>query len=237
MKIELPTVEARLIRRYKRFLTDVEMPSGEVLTAHCPNTGTLLGCVPEGARTILRDSQDPRRKLRYTFQTVEVDGTWVNVDTSLPNTLVAEAIEGGQVPELAGYEALQREVRYGASSRIDILLSRGEAELCYVEVKSTTLAIAGEARFPDAVTARGKKHLDELVSMVSEGHRAVIFFCVSRADVERFAPADDIDPLYGATLREAAAAGVEVLAYSTRVEPDRIELDARLEVSIPGFNG
>ncbi|MCP3919525.1 MAG: DNA/RNA nuclease SfsA [bacterium] len=140
-KIELPTVEARLSRRYKRFLTDVEMPNGEVLTAHCPNTGTLLGCIPEGARTILRDSQDLKRKLRYTFQTVEVDGTWVNVDTSLPTALVAEAIESGKVPKLTGYDALRREVRYGAASRIDILLSRGEAELCYVEVKSTTLVV------------------------------------------------------------------------------------------------
>lgn len=229
MQIELPTTEARLLRRYKRFLADVELPSGELLTAHCPNTGSLLGCVPEGARAILRDSQNPARKLRWTLQTVEVDGTWVNVDTGLPNGLVAEAVEAGLVPELSGYSSHRREVRYGKSSRIDLLLE-GEQGRCFVEVKSTTLAAEGLARFPDAVTERGRKHLEELALMVEEGHRAVIFFCVSRGDVQRFAPADEIDPTYGETLRRVVEAGVEPLAYSTRVLPDRFELGERLEV-------
>ena len=229
MQIELPTTEARLLRRYKRFLADVELPSGELLTAHCPNTGSLLGCVPEGARAILRDSQNPARKLRWTLQTVEVDGTWVNVDTGLPNGLVAEAVEAGLVPELSGYSSHRREVRYGKSSRID-LLHEGEQGRCFVELKSTTLAAEGLARCPDAVTERGRKHLEELALMVEEGHRAVIFFCVSRGDVQRFAPADEIDPTYGETLRRVVEAGVEPLAYSTRVLPDRFELGERLEV-------
>jgi sugar fermentation stimulation protein A len=229
VQIEQPTAEGRLLRRYKRFLADVELPSGELVTAHCPNTGSLRGCVPEGARAVLRDSQNPTRKLRWTLQTVEVEGTWVNVDTGLPNTLVAEALGAGLVPDLVGYEGLRREVRYGTGSRIDVLLE-GERGRCYVEVKSTTLAADGLARFPDAVTERGRKHLEELARVVEAGDRGVIFFCVSRGDVTRFAPADEIDPAYGETLRRVVGLGVEPIAYSTRVTPDRFELGERLEV-------
>ena len=231
MQIELPTLEARLLRRYKRFLADVRLADGEVVTVHCPNPGSLLGCLPEEGRVVLRDSQDPRRKLRYTFQTVEVDGTWVNVDTSLPNRLVAEAIEAGRIPELAGYDELRREVPYGESSRIDLLLER-PGERCYVEVKSTTLVEGERALFPDAVTVRGKKHLEELGRMVAEGHRAVMFFLVSRGDVTSFAPADEIDPAYGETLREVVAAGVEALAYATRVTPQSFEIAGPLSVDV-----
>ena len=228
MRIGSPLIEGRLVRRYKRFLADIETEGG-LVTAHCPNTGSLLGCVPDGARVVLRDSRDPTRKLRYTFQTVEVEGTWVNVDTSLPNAVVAEAIERGRVGGLRGYSSLRREVRYGEGSRVDILLERGDAR-CYVEVKSTTLARGKLGLFPDAVTQRGRRHLLELARMADEGHRAVIFFLVSRADVRRFAPADDIDPEYGRVLREVAARGVEPLAYAARVEPDLIELARKLPV-------
>ncbi len=231
MRIELPTAEGKLLKRYKRFLADVEMEGGEIITAHCPNTGSLRGCVPEGARAILRDSQNPKRKLRWTLQTVQVDGTWVNVDTGLPNALVAEAIEAGRIPELVGYDSLRREVKYGENSRIDILLERGD-ERCYVEVKSTTLVEGSMARFPDAVTERGRKHLEELASMVKQGHRAVIFFCVSRGDVESFEPADDIDPLYGETLRRVCPAGVEALAYSTAVGPTSFDVGKRLSIHL-----
>jgi sugar fermentation stimulation protein A len=231
MLIELPVREGRLLRRYKRFLADVELPGGEVVTAHCPNTGRLLGCQPEGARAVLRDSQDSGRKLRFTWQTVEIEGTWVNVDTGLPNAVVHEAILAGRIPELAGYEEVRREVRYGEGSRADLCLTRGD-ETCWVEVKSTTLARGGVALFPDAVTARGLKHLRELSAAVHAGQRAVQLFFVSRADVRTFRPADDIDPAYGAGLRAAAAAGVEVLAYSARVEPDRLELLDPLPVDL-----
>lgn len=231
MQIDAPLLEGRLKRRYKRFLADVELDDGTVVTAHCPNTGSLLGCLPLDARAVLRDSEDPKRKLRYTLQTLEVEGTWVNVDTSLPNAVVAEAVRNGRVPELAGYEDVRREVRYGEGSRIDLLLSRGD-ERCYVEVKSTTLSRGSDALFPDAVTARGLKHLEELRRTVAQGHRAVMFFFVSRADVVTFAPADDIDPAYGRGLRAALADGVEVLAYSGRIEPGRLEVDRRLAVRL-----
>lgn len=231
VQIDAPLLEGRLLRRYKRFLADVELAGGEVVTAHCPNTGSLSGCLEAGARAVLRDSADPKRKLRYTFQTVEVDGTWVNVDTGLPNAVVAEAVERGRLHPLAGYETQRREVRYGENSRIDLLLERGD-ERCYVEVKSTTLARGTLALFPDAVTTRGRKHLVELARMVDEGYRGVILFLVSRADVTRFAPADDIDPEYGRTLREVVAHGVEALAYTTKVEPGRIEIARKLPIRL-----
>ena len=231
MRIEKPVVLGRLVRRYKRFLADVKLDGKRgVVTAHCPNTGGLLGCQEPGSRVVLRVSQDPGRKLRYTWQAVEVDGTWVNVDTALPNAVVAEAVRAGAVPALRGYPELRREVPYGSRSRIDLLLERGE-ERRYVEVKCTTLARGRTALFPDAVTARGLKHLGELEAVVRGGHRAVQFFFISRGDATRFRPAADIDPAYAEGLRRAAEAGVEVVAYSARVAPDRLELDRRLRVA------
>jgi sugar fermentation stimulation protein A len=235
MRIEAPLLEGRLLRRYKRFLADVELQTGERITAHCPNTGSLLGCLSEGAAVILRDSADPKRKLRYTLQTVRVEGTWVNVDTALPNAVVAEAIARGALPELAGYPTLRREVRYGLASRIDILLEADGRPACYVEVKSTTLVADGLARFPDAVTSRGLGHLEELERMVAAGARGVMVYLVGRSDARGFEPADSIDPAYGEGLRRALCAGVEALAYGARVEPDRIELGARLPLHLPPF--
>jgi len=233
MDIGLPTLEGRFVKRYKRFFADVELADGTLVTAHCPNTGSLKGCLVEGARAVLRDSQDDKRKLRYVFQAIEVDGTLVNVDTALPNRVVHEAVVAGAIPELAGYDEARREVKYGANSRIDLLLSKKRSKtLCYVEVKNTTLAEGRLALFPDAVTERGRKHLGELANMVAAGHRAVQLFFVSRDDVRRFAPADDIDPAYGAALREAAEVGVEVLAYAARVTPDTLDVGRRLDVQL-----
>lgn len=233
MKIELPTLEGRLKRRYKRFFADVELDDGTVITAHCPNTGSLKGCLDEGNPAVLRDSQNDKRKLRYIFAAVRVGRTLVNVDTSLPNHVVREAVEADKVPELVGYDEVRSEVKYGENSRIDLLLSKaGGAELCYVEVKNTTLAEGKTALFPDAVTERGRKHLGELTNMVRAGHRAVQFFFVSRSDVTRFRPADDIDPAYAEALRAASAAGVEVLAYSARVRANSLAVAKPLEVEL-----
>jgi sugar fermentation stimulation protein A len=233
MRLTLPTLEGRLLKRYKRFLADVELDDGTVVTAHCPNTGSLLGCKQPGSRVVLRDSQDPRRKLRYTFQSIRVGRGLVNVDTALPNAVVADAVARGTVPELAGYASLRREVAYGRGSRIDLLLEDPGRPRCFVEIKSTTLARGRTALFPDAVTERGRKHLGELADAVRAGDRAVQFFFVSRGDVARFAPADDIDPAYGQALRAAAEAGVELVAYSARVRPDRLELARRLSIELP----
>lgn len=232
MKITQPTVQGTLLKRYKRFLADVELADGTTLTAHCPNPGRMIGCSEPGSRVILRDSQDKKRKLQYTLQTVEDNGVWINVDTGLPNAVTEEAILAGSIPELTGYESLRREVKYGESSRIDILLEDEKRGRCYVEVKSATMAQGEVALFPDAVTARGLKHLEELARVVEAGDRGVIFFFVSRGDSTRFAPADDIDPAYGEKLREVVERGVEALAYISQVEPTRLEIAGSIPVDL-----
>ncbi|MEO0650910.1 MAG: DNA/RNA nuclease SfsA [Planctomycetota bacterium] len=232
MKLDAPLLEGRFRRRYKRFFADVEVDGGEVIVAHCPNTGSLAGCKVEGAPAWLRDSQDPKRKLRYSWQAIHVDGTWVNVDTNLPNRAVREWVEKGKLPELEGYARVRPEVKYGTGSRIDLLLEDDGKPPCYVEIKNTTLATDGVAMFPDAVTSRGLKHLGELIEVVEQGARAVQFFFVSRSDVQRFRPADAIDPDYSRRLREAAAAGVEVVAYAVQVRRDGLRPAHPLEVDL-----
>ena len=225
-------IEGRLVRRYKRFFVDVELDSGEVVVAHCPNTGSLEGCKEPGSPVWLRDSQSETRKLRHTWQAVKVGRSWVNVDTSLPNRVVRDAVERGRVPELSGYASVRPEVRYGTNSRIDLLLESQDRAPCYVEVKNTTLARGRTALFPDAVTSRGLKHLGELAAVAKDGARAVQFFFVSRRDVHEFRPAADVDPAYAEGLRRAAEAGVEVLAYRAKVERARLAVDSPLPVEL-----
>jgi len=232
MRFPAAPLEGRLVRRYQRFFAEVELARGERLIAHCPNTGSLLGCLAPGSRVWLRDSGNTARKLRFTWQAVRIGRAWVNVDTALPNRVVAEAVSAGRVPELAGYAGLRREVPYGRASRIDLLLEDASRGTCHVEIKSTTLSENGAALFPDAVTSRGTKHLAELTRLARAGKRAVQFFFVSRGDVEVFRPADAIDPEYGRALRRAARAGVEVLAYTARVEARRLELLRPLAVEL-----
>lgn len=234
MRFPTAPLTGKLLRRYQRFFAEVELASGERLVAHCPNTGSLLGCLAPGSPVWLRDSGNPARKLRFTWQAVRVGRAWINVDTSLPNRVVAEAVAAGALPELAGYAELRREVAYGRGSRIDLLLEDPARGTCHVEVKSTTLAENGAALFPDAVTERGTRHLGELTRLARAGRRAVQFFFVNRADVERFRPADAIDPVYGRALRRAVHAGVEVLAYSTRVGAQRLELLRPLALELDG---
>ncbi len=234
MQIVQPLLEGVFLKRYKRFFADVERPDGSVITAHCPNSGSMKGCAVPGARAWISDSQNPKRKLQHTLEILEIDGVKLCVNTQRPNALVEEAIRAGRIAELTGYESLRREVRYGEErSRIDLLLERG-SERCYVEVKNVTLDLgAGVASFPDSVTARGTKHLRELMTVVEAGDRAVLMFCASRTDTCVVEPADDIDPLYGKTLREAHAAGVEILAYGLEIQPPSLELCRPVEVRLP----
>jgi len=231
MRLPQPLYSGVLIRRYKRFLADVELESGETVTAHCPNSGSMKGCAVPGNRVLLSLSSNPKRKLAYTWELVRADGLWVGINTSLPNRLTSEGIELGTVEELAGYDTIRPEVRYGKDSRIDLLLS-GPVGLCYVEVKNVTLVNGNVARFPDAVTLRGQKHLQELMREVREGNRGVIFFVVQRADAEVLAPADSIDPEYGRLLRLAVENGVEALAYQAHVDPEEIHLTRSLPVRL-----
>lgn len=233
MKLVQPTIEGRFLRRYKRFFADVELDDGRVITAHCPNTGSLLGCLEPGRRALLRDSQNLDRKLRYVLQALKVGRGWVNVDTALPNAVVADEVRRGRIAELSGYASARREVRYGDNSRIDLLLEASDGRRCYVEVKNTTLARGRRAQFPDAVTERGLKHLNELSKVARmPKHRAVQFFFVSRGDVDRFEPARDIDPSYAEGLSRARDAGVELLAYRARVRADALSLEKRLEIDL-----
>ena len=238
MRFASEPLTGRFVRRWKRFFAELELgdgdvASGERVVAHCPNTGRLLGCLAPGGLAWLRDSGNPARSLRFTWQAVQVGAAWVNVDTSLPNRVVAEAVAAGAVPELAGYAALRREVAYGRGSRVDLLLEDEARGSCHVEVKSTTLVDGDCALFPDAVTARGTRHLAELARLARRGERAVQFFFVNRADVARFRPADAIDPEYGRALRRAVRAGVELVAYSTTVEARALELLRPLPIELP----
>lgn len=217
MIFENELTKGRLIKRYKRFLADVELPDGSIVVAHCANSGSMLGCKDEGSPVYLSPNTNPKAKLDWRWEMVEVDGALVGINTSHPNRLAEEAILADAIPELSGYETLRREVKYGQNSRIDILLEdtsgTARAAKCFVEVKNVTLRVGDEAQFPDSVTARGTKHLVELMDMVAEGHRAVMLYLVQRDDCLSFAPARDIDPTYAETLEKAVAAGVETLCY------------------------
>jgi sugar fermentation stimulation protein A len=229
MQLPEPLFHGTLIRRYQRFLADVELDDGSLVTAHTPNTGSMLGCAIPGSRVLLSKSDNAARKYAHSWELVHADGQWVGINTLLPNRLVREGIENGVIAELAGYQSIRAEVAYGTGSRIDLLLS-GERGSCYVEVKNVTLVENRCALFPDAVTARGQKHLRELMEVVRLGHRAVNFFVVQRGDGDTVSPADAIDPAYGALLREAAEAGVEILAYRAQVSRSEICLEQRLPV-------
>ncbi len=218
-------VPATLVKRYKRFLSDHRLESGEVITASCPNTGTMMGLTTPGSATWLVHAPSPTRKYDYRWELIEDEGTWVGINTGRPNALVEEAIRAGVITELAGYADLRREVKYGTNSRIDLLLEDPGRPQAFVEVKNCHLRRqAGLAEFPDSITTRGAKHLDELAAQVALGHRAVMVFCVQRADCDRFDVAADIDPGYAAAFQRARAAGVEALAYVCHVSAETIAL-------------
>ncbi len=227
--------QGRLLRRYKRFLADIETASGEQLTIHCPNTGSMLNCMVEGGAVWFSRSNDPKRKLPGTWELSETpQGRLACVNTARANPLVEEALKAGVIAELAGFTALKREVAYGQeNSRIDFRLDYPSGP-AFVEVKSVTLGFAGSATaaFPDARTERGAKHLRELATLARQGVRAVQLYCVNLSRVDAVRPAAEIDPAYAAALREALAAGVEVLAYAAELSVDEMRLIRRLEVQL-----
>jgi sugar fermentation stimulation protein A len=235
MRFADPLRRGRLIQRYKRFLADVRFDDGEEVTAHCPNPGSMLSVSDPGSTVWLSHSDNPKRKLAHTLELIETPGGLVGVNPNRANALAREAIEAGAIAALAGYATIRREVRYGTSSRIDLLLQGDGRPDCYVEVKSVTMrrdtGAIGLAEFPDAVTKRGAKHLGELAAMVAEGARAVMFYLAQRSDCGAFAVAGDIDPGYAEALAAAEAAGVEMLAARCSVEPEGIAVADPLELS------
>ena len=239
MQFDPPLQHGKLIKRYKRFLADVELDNGEVITMHCPNTGSMKNCQTPGSRIWYSRASNPKRKYPHTWEIVEVDALdLVGINTHRANQLVVEAINAGTVEQLRGYRQLQTEVPYGEqSSRIDILLrgATGAMKLpdCYVEVKNVSLGMGkGLGLFPDAVTLRGQKHLQELMSMSSRGYRAVLFFCVQHSGIQRVSPADEIDPEYGRLLRQAASQGVELMAYGAVFDMDASTIQLSRELSL-----
>lgn len=230
-----PLLPAILEKRYKRFLADAVLDTGDRVTVHCPNTGSMLGCAAPGSRIWLSVSSNPKRKLQFTWELVELAGGHLAcINTARPNALVAEALVAGLVPDLRGYETSRREVKYGEASRVDLWLSNHIAGLAdaWVEVKSVTLGTGDTGRFPDAVTPRGQKHVRELQLKVEAGERAVLFFCVSHTGITSVRPADEIDPLYGQLLRRAALAGVEVIAWRLGISPEGMTLERALPVAL-----
>ena len=235
MKITPAFEEAIFIKRYKRFFADIELSDGSELTIHCANTGSMKNCLTPGQPCWFSRSDNPKRKLPGTLEFITTTGgRLAGVNTARPNKLVVEAIENGVISELQGYDNLRTEVRYGEeNSRIDILLEQGEAQ-CFVEVKSVTLEAEGkQARFPDAVTTRGAKHLRELMHVVAQGQRGVLVFCVQLTDIDEVAVAQEVDPAYSQALVEAVEAGVEVLVYGCSLSLDEIVVDRKLKFLVP----
>lgn len=229
-----PVVTGALVRRYKRFLAEVRCADGRTIVAHCPNSGSMLSVDCPGAPVWLSTSANAKRAYPHTWEIIEIGGTLVGINTSHPNAVVAQGLARGAIAELTGYARLRREVRYGARSRIDVLLEDDHRPSCLIEIKNVTMrrCLVDDApcEFPDAVTARGTRHLNDLINAVESGLRAVLFFLVQRRDAGRVTIADDIDPLYGRTLRSAISRGVEVLAYRCDVSPSGLRLAERMEV-------
>ncbi len=232
MRFQTPLVPGRLIRRWMRFLCEVELDTGEIVRAHCPNPGSMMGLKEPGLRVWLEPNDDPRKKLKYGWRLAELPELhWSGIDTAVPNRVVKEALQEGLVRELAAYKTVRPEVKYGEKSRVDFLLTDPDLPDAYVEVKNVHLRREADwAEFPDSVTTRGARHLDELSSMVALGHRAVMLYLVQRTDCARLKMAFDLDPGYGAAFERAAEAGVEMLCYGTRISPEGVWIDKPLPV-------
>lgn len=241
MRFDPPLVEARVLGRRKRFLADVELADGTLDVAHCANSGRMTACLVPGGRVLLSPSTNPKRKLQWSWEVAfaGADGdVAVLVHTGRPNSIVVEGITAGRVPALDGYGRLRTEVKYDENSRCDIVLeepppAHAATGRCYVEVKNVTLWTGGRTgAFPDAVSARGRKHLEALTRVVQGGERAVLLYLVSRADIDVVRPADDIDPAYGTALRAAAAAGVEVLAVRAVISSTEVVVGEAVAVDL-----
>ena len=223
-------IHGTLIKRYKRFLADVRLDDGTEVVAHCTNSGSMKSCLENGAEVYLTPVNDPKRKTKFTWEMIKINGDWVGINTGNPNKLAFEAISKGTIPELVGYTNVKREVTFG-DSRFDVF-AENESEQCFVEVKNVSLKEGKYALFPDSVTTRGQKHLRTLMEVKAKGIRAVMLYIIQRSDVEIFAPAADIDPKYAELLKEAVSKGVEVIPMQAKVTPEKIELVKKLPFKI-----
>jgi len=222
MEFSKPLIHGRLIKRYKRFLADITLDNGEVITAHCTNSGTMKSCLEDNAEVYLTPVDDPKRKTKFTWEMIKINDDWVGINTGNPNKLAFDAIKNGEIGKLKGYTEVKREVKF-RDSRFDVM-AKNEKEICFVEVKNCTLKKGDYVLFPDAVTTRGKKHLETLIQVKEEGMRAVMLYIIQRTDVDKFALAKEIDPAYAKTLKKAHEKGVEIIPFQAKVTPEKIEL-------------
>jgi len=230
MKFKNQLVHGTLIKRYKRFLADVKLDDGTEVVAHCTNSGSMKSCLENGAEVYLSPMDDLKRKTKFTWEMIKINGDWVGINTGNPNKLAFEAISAGIIPGLEGYTTVKREVKFG-DSRFDIF-AENKHEKCFIEVKNVTLKEGNYALFPDAITIRGQKHLKTLMEVKKQGMRAVMLYIIQRSDVEFFAPAREIDAAYSETLKKALDVGVEVIPVMAKVTPEAIELGEILPFKI-----
>ena len=232
-----PLLRGTLLRRYKRFFADAVLDSGETVTAHCPNPGSMLSVNQPGSEVWLTRAEGARRSLAYRWELIRVGNALVGINTCRPNSLVSEALAHGRIPRLSGYTSVRREVRYGRNSRIDLLLDSPDRPTCLVEVKNVTLKRGfGDltpVEFPDAITVRGAKHLAELAEAAKRGDRAVMLYVAQRPDANRLAFASDLDPEYARGVRAAASAGVESWCYRCHVDVDEVRVEQEIPVELP----
>ena len=232
MQFQTPLIPGRLIRRYKRFLADVELGSGETVIAHCANPGAMTGLNMPGMKVWLEPNDDPKKKLKYGWRLAELEGEHMaGIDTSVPNKVVREALDQGKIAALADYPNVRPEVKYGQNSRIDFLLTGPDLPNAYLEVKNVHLSRqSGLAEFPDSRTERGTKHLNELAIVAEQGQRAIMLYLVQRTDCHTFTLAADVDPVYSAAFEKARAAGVEVLCYDTAIDLSSVTIGKPIKV-------
>ena len=230
MKFDKPLTHGRLIKRYKRFLADVTLDDGKKVTAHCTNSGSMKTCIEEGAEVYMTPVDDPNRKTKFTWEMIKINGSWVGITTNVPNRLAFDAVKNGEIEKLSGYDKVRREVTF-ENSRFDVF-AENDHEKMFVEVKNVTLKDGKYGRFPDAVTSRGKKHLESLIRVKEQGMRAVMLYVVQRMDVDIFAPAWDIDPEYSKTLVKAYKKGVEIIPVQAKVSPGKIEIVGEMPFEI-----
>lgn len=230
MQFPQALIPGRLVRRYKRFLADIELENGEIVVAHCTNSGSMASCLEEHAPVYLTPVSDPHRKTKFTWEMIFMNNGWIGINTGMPNLIAFEAIRDGKIPALTGYHSIRREVTF-QDSRFDIY-AENEQEKCFIEVKNVTLKVGRYARFPDAVSSRGLKHLMTLMEVKRQGMRALMLYVVQRMDVDRFAPAADIDPAYTLALKKASKSGVEIVVIQVAVSPEGIEIAGELPFEI-----
>lgn len=223
-------VKGYLIKRYKRFLADIKLESGEVVTAHCANSGSMKNCILEGAKVYISPQNRPERKLKYTWEMIRMPTSLVGVNTGVPNKLVASAVKSGKIAELTGFKDIRSEVKTSENTRLDLLLKDKNGKECYVEIKNCTLVEKKHAFFPDAITTRGQKHIRELMTLADQGYDTALFFLIQRMDADIFSPADHIDPEYGRLLREASKKGVKILVYDTFITESSIEINKSIKI-------